>query len=218
MLLSSKLIFAALFAELPLNIFGSCLTSDKVCEDYSGVCTKPLNTFLDSFNGPATERRDIWNVLSYGHYCGASTKCVAANLEKGGKGLGPEPPAPCNDIDSACMQHDACLDGLKAENGNNPRIGFPLRCKCELNIVGGMWNATLARADGKDHGQLCDAEFYDLPIVDALGMDEEDFLAVPFCFLIFDGCGGETDLLAEYEAELAYCSELIEKLSPPPAI
>lgn len=214
-MLLSSLFFAALFAELLSNAFGSCLTSDKVCEDYSGVCTKPLYTFLESFDGPATKRSDIWNVLSYGHYCGASTKCVADNLEKGGEGLGPEPPVACNDIDSACKQHDACLDSLKAENGNNPRIGFPLRCKCELGIVAGMLEAADARANGVDHGQLCDAEYYDLPLE---GMNEEDFLAVPFCFLVFDECMDEVELLADYGEELYYCTQLIQGLSNLPPI
>jgi hypothetical protein len=164
-------------------------------------------------DGSNTKRKDIWNVLSYGHYCGASTKCVASNLELGGQGVGPTPPAPCNDIDNACMQHDACLDGLKAENNNNPKIDFPLRCQCELGIIRGMLAAKVARASGTDQGQLCDAEYYDIPIIQLTGMNEEDFLAVPFCFLVFDKCMGEVQLLSEYGTELMYCKQLAENLS-----
>jgi hypothetical protein len=44
-------------------------------------------------------------------------------------------------------------------------------------------------------------------------MNEEDFLAVPFCFLVFDKCMGEVQLLSEYGTELMYCKQLAENLS-----
>ena len=210
MLFSSMLLVATLFAGLPDGTFGSCNTSDQVCQDNAGVCTKPLYTFLDSLDGTNSKRKDIWNVLSYGHYCGASTKCVASNLEKGDQGLGPTPPEPCNNIDDACMKHDSCLDGLKAENNGNPNIGFPLRCGCEFDIVHGMLGAKVARAMGVDQGQLCDAEYYGLQLIQDLGLYEEDFLAIPFCFLIFDNCMDES---AEYNEVIEYCGMLMKGLN-----
>ena len=211
MMFSSMLLVATLFTGLPNGTIGSCNTSDQVCQDNTGVCTKPLFTFLDSLDGTNSQRKDIWNVLSYGHYCGASTKCVASNLDKGDKGLGPTPPEPCNDIDDACMKHDSCLDGLKSENGN-PKIEFPLRCQCEFGIVRGMLGARTARAAGVDQGQLCDAEYYGLQILQVLKLKEEDFLAIPFCFLIFDNCMDEYPP-EEYVDVIGYCNMLLSGLN-----
>jgi hypothetical protein len=200
---STIFLAATLFAKLPTNVIGSCNTSDKVCEDNSGVCSKPLKTFLD--NGIESKRADIWNVLSYGHYCGASTKCVAANLEKGGQGKGPTEPIPCNDIDYACKEHDACLDGLKEENGNNPKIGFPLRCQCEFGIIHGMKEAF---ESGNDQGMLCDKEYYGLPITSFIS--EAELLALPFCALVTEYC---LDLVLQYGEALEFCSEISDKLA-----
>jgi hypothetical protein len=209
---SSFYLTATLFAKLPTDVIGSCNTSDQVCQENSGVCNKPLETFIKS--GIESSRKDIWNTLSYGHYCGASTKCVASNLEKGGQGVGPEEPEACNVIDEACKIHDKCLDGLKAENNNNPKIGFPLRCQCEFGIVSGMYSAKQARADAEDDptlpqiGKLCDESYYQNSLIQYLKFNEEDFLAVPFCALISEFCLEETELLMQYQEELAYCGQL----------
>ena len=205
---STIFLAATLFAKLPTNVIGSCNTSDKVCEDNSGVCSKPLKTFLD--NGIESKRADIWNVLSYGHYCGASTKCVAANLEKGGQGKGPTEPIPCNDIDYACKEHDACLDGLKEENGNNPKIGFPLRCQCEFGIIHGMKEAF---ESGNDQGMLCDKEYYGLPITSFIS--EAELLALPFCALVTEYCL-EHELVLQYDVELIFCYALFAQILAPP--
>ena len=122
MLSSTVFLFTTLFASLTGSTLASCLDSTQACEDGSGACLLALNTFLTSDN---EARRDIWNVLSYGHYCGASTKCVADNLEKGEQGVGPGAPAACNLIDQACYEHDACLMGSRMIMAEIPRSSFP---------------------------------------------------------------------------------------------
>lgn len=111
------------------------------------------------------------------------------------------------------MDHDACLDGLKTKNNNNPKIDFPVRCQCEFVIVRGMLEARNARELGGDLGELCDAEFYENPLIQKLEFNEEDFLAVPFCALINEYCLREEDLVTNYPDELFYCSALGEGLA-----
>eukprot|EP01083_Nonionella_stella_P096009 269675_1 len=200
--MSSIFAHFTVFLALPALVIGSCSPAPAVCGNYSGMCSKPLLKFvLGTGKSAGTEasdvREDISNNLSYGRYCGASTRCIAENIAEGNPDNAPDG---CNAIDEACKRHDSCLDGLKGEykvdgpakSNNVPQIPYPDRCPCEYEFVASLFMAKVLHSVSK--GRLCDKAFY-VQVQELLpGAEEEDIFATPYCFNIWrEGDDGTCD-------------------------
>eukprot|EP00571_Detonula_confervacea_P013462 CAMPEP_0172306332 /NCGR_PEP_ID=MMETSP1058-20130122/7417_1 /TAXON_ID=83371 /ORGANISM="Detonula confervacea, Strain CCMP 353" /LENGTH=233 /DNA_ID=CAMNT_0013018173 /DNA_START=446 /DNA_END=1147 /DNA_ORIENTATION=+ len=203
--------FGVAIISLQVLVRASCSEADATCAEHSGSCSASLDKFLAA--DVALERRDIFNVISYGHYCGAPSKCVAENIAQGTPNNAPEP---CNHIDGACYDHDRCLNARRIENdmannengmatGKHTKLGFPLRCPCEFGLI-----ADLVQSGGAI-GRLCDEEFYESQAHTELGITEAIVFATPICFSIFqndctsDDCNGDLDC----QRAVAYCCGII---------
>ena len=192
-----KIFSASLLAVLctPALVRANCTDDDQSCDDYSGSCSLSTAKYFAGFGSDtAAKRADLFNEFSYGRFCGASSKCTAANIAEGG---GPEPPTPCNAIDTACKEHDKCLNELKDTNGvefssgKQPNIDFPERCGCDIAIVADLALAFVPPLFGTGDLQgnrleLCDKMYYD----DFGDIPEAFLVAAPFCQLIFEPTNG----------------------------
>lgn len=216
MLSSTFISFAcALATILPTSTRASCADSDVApsCDANAGNCSRSVEGFIaelvDSLASgeEVSPRNDIFNTLSYGKYCGASTRCIGKNLGvdqlviNGGDYEEGFVPDGCSMIDNACSLHDRCLDSLRndvVEKGKRVSIPAPHRCECEYKLI-----AQLAQAKGgpyfnpldpefvrgmtSEDPPLCDAGFYSSGGV-ALGLTAEDVIAAPSCATVAGDC------------------------------
>ena len=122
------------------------------CEEYGGQCSKAADIFLNqigNFNSKAPQ-----NVLSYGRYCGASTKCPGNGKDVDACDV--------NFLDDACKVHDTCLGDLDKSKGFEGRT--PEQCACDATLLGTLLFAAstpgVAPID-----ELCDEDFYNDPVI-----------------------------------------------------
>ena len=120
------------------------------CEEYGGQCSKAVDIFFNQIGNVNSKAPQ--NVLSYGRYCGAATKCPGTNngLEDKGKDV-----AACDDgdelnpLDVACKAHDKCLDNSGNNPGSDSNIDPLQSCPCHLVFLDELFNAP-APTDSRD--------------------------------------------------------------------
>jgi len=170
------------------------------CEEYGGQCSKAVDIFFNQIGNVNSKAPQ--NVLSYGRFCGAATKCPALNngLEDDPEDIHPDVEAcPSTDtpLDEACEKHDKCLDNSGNNPGSDSNIDPLQSCPCHLVFLDELFNAPESDKD------LCDYDFYNTPAVPFNGGDipydllltilrqgsqpEVVLLAAPFCFLFVTG-------------------------------
>ena len=224
-----NLFFVLLFSTFAATASANCNPNGQPnngqCEEYGGQCSKAADIFLNqigNFNSKAPQ-----NVLSYGRYCGASTKCP------GSKDVDVEICADDNNLitgfntlDTACKVHDSCLGDLDQIKGFEGRT--PEQCACDatllLTLLAAAASELVAPTD-----KLCDEDFYDKDVLinPFTGEDESysDFLsgtpgldkspeaillAAPFCGLF---AGGDCSDFPVPNELTFFCTTLIGALT-----
>jgi hypothetical protein len=208
-----KTFFAAIICAVSsiTAVSGACNSNDeRVCQPYSGECTKPVDIILAGTNNAVDTA--VQTLLKYGRFCGAgSNKCPGQNngeatglVELEACPLNPAfPDGPRNPIDEACKNHDKCLD----EAGNNP--GSELvkdlteRCECDVPFVSALFDSFQGPPQGPPEGlPLCDEEFY----TKYGPFGEEVFFAANFCCLVsFGACDNVEGLDMFLEGAKTFC-------------
>ena len=202
------------------------------CEEYGGQCSKAIDIFFNQIGNGNVNSKAPQNVLSYGRFCGAATKCPALN-----NGLEEDDPEDiqdpdmeaCSDsdtpLDEECKKHDKCLDNSGNEQGSDSNIDPLQSCQCHLEFLNELFTSPSPDKD------LCDEDFYtkdvlpnpigagDVPYARFLSIlgqgavsPEVILLAAPFCFLFVDG--GEC-LEADFDQLLGFCGPLVRELTKP---
>ena len=185
------------------------------CDPGGGFCSEAVGTFLDlNFTGAV-------DLLKYGKYCGRLNRC--SGLE-GCEDL----PTPCNDIDAACMNHDACLDdaikALEDEEGcfdeENNNIEANPRLACDASFVARLYEITTDNnsADnlpGTAASGICDEYYYTSDEVGPVALlleHEAVLIAAPFCLAIADtGC--PTEVSDACEVARPFCDGVAGKVN-----
>ncbi len=186
------------------------------CEPGGGFCSEAVGTFLTlNFD-------DAVDLLKYGKYCGRLNRC--SELE-GCEDL----PEPCNAIDEACMNHDACLDdAIKNFEAGGTCFDEDSdidedRLKCDASFVAALGEIFYDDSDDSDDSDdlpgtaaypgLCDENYYtsnDIGQVALLLGHEAVLIAAPFCGAIAEKCPGSG--IAACEDALPFCGEVLNIL------
>jgi len=128
------------------------------CEEYGGQCSKAVDIFFNQIGNVNSKAPQ--NVLSYGRYCGAATKCPGSNNGLEGKGKDVEACLSADTpLDEACKEHDKCLDDSGNNPGSDTNIDPAESCFCHDQFLRELFNA---QAPGTD---LCDKDFYDTNVL-----------------------------------------------------
>lgn len=150
---------------------------------------------------------------------------ITSSTEEAGE---PCPATPCDEIDRACQQHDACLDNIIFEDQIPPEdlpIPVPRRCKCDVEFV---YNQVII-SQSQDLTGFCDEAFYEEPLAPSLplsgvGLLQHEALlqaAGSCCSLLADNDGneiadcqedGDTDP-TQYAVASGFCQQFVGGLS-----
>lgn len=217
----SFVLFSAIVATASANCNPNKQPNNGQCEEYGGQCSKAVDIFFNQIGNVNSKAPQ--NVLSYGRFCGAATKCPALNngLEDEEEDIQDPDVEACPDsdtpLDEVCKKHDKCLDNSGNNPGSDSNIDPLESCPCHLLFLNELFNAP---APDKD---LCDEDFYNKPVLSGapyasflsiLGQGavspEVILLTAPFCFLFVDG--GEC-LEAGFDQLLGFCVPLIGALT-----
>ena len=167
-------LFSTFVATASANCNPNGQPNNGQCEEYGGQCSKAADIFLNQIGIVSKAPQ---NVLSYGRYCGAATKCPGLGPDNGsGKGKDGDKGNPnavevCaddnsitgfNTLDTACVVHDTCLGDLDQIKGFEGRT--PQQCLCDATLLGTLLTVAVTDILSPDD-KLCDENFYDEPVL-----------------------------------------------------
>ena len=180
-LLSVILVCLVGITTFSVVVEAKCDNRGEPCEPSGGKCTTALILALDGNLEAAND------ALFYGKYCGRNNKCFSNQGEdgstngEGNLGLGRRGPPPCDAIDEACKEHDACLDH-EVQLAGSFEIPLESRCECDVQFLADLVSYYSGLIPTPTPTMLCDEDFYQNfgSLIQLLG-NEAPLIAVPFC-------------------------------------
>lgn len=213
----------ALFLSAPATVVvkASCSASNEECKQGSGSCSAAVfSAVVDNDLDTAifllkygkycgaqqqcvTPEDEVFSLAAKDSKCSvkASKSEKARKLKTGKspkkvkKGAAPCPAVACDELDSACQMHDACLDTFINEHGE---ISNTQRCECDVDLV--VSQAIRNSGGLLDPTGLCDDGFYNDGVEQFGGAtiatvipNESILIAAPFCcgIAVNSFCAGE---------------------------